>query len=560
MKYCIIRLGKDSVSEILQIDALKGSLNPMLYLTIDCKQVPNEVDSGTYCFVWLGSDNNKGTPTSWNQGLRAFGIIEKKEGGPRYNDQWSVSFSLGFVFNDSINHHDILYSAPESYFRFSDIPIIGVNTHSNQSIQIIKTEEKTQDIEALFKAINAIEPGFLYHLNSEYPDISIDKNEIEEDYDSIESPVEVEIEDESHITSQLMNKPFNPSLINIENKLLNIDLIIKRLSQKVPEIDLYPDFQRKDDLWGITKQSRLIESILIRFPLPAFYFDGSNKNKWLVVDGLQRLSSIRNFIVTKNLKLTNLEFLTKLEGLGFDDLDRDLQRVIEETQVVAYIINPGTPNNVKFNIFKRINTGGLVLESQEIRHALYQGVPAKFVAELANLEEFKMATSYSISTSRMLDRDFANRFLSFYLIGYENYTPDLDTFMSNGMSMLYDLPNDQFENIKQRFIQSMLANYQIFGKHAFRKKTGDNERRKPINKALFDVLSVLFAQLDSQKCKLLIDKKNHLVKGLTRLIVEDEDFFAAITSSTSERKRVYYRFTVVNNLLSNIISHDDSVY
>jgi hypothetical protein len=559
MKYCIIRLGKDSVNEILQIDSLKGGLSPKLNLTINCKQVPNEVDSGTYCFVWLGSDNNKGNSTSWNQGLRAFGIIDKKNGGPKYNDQWSVSFSVGFVFNDSINHHDFLYSAPESYFRFSDIPVIGINTHSNQSIQIINTEEKTQDIQALFKAINIIETGFIHLLKNEYPNILIDIDEIEEDDDLNESPVEVEIEDEENVTSQLMNKPFNPSLINIENKLLNIDLIIKRLNQKVPEIDLYPDFQRKDDLWGITKQSRLIESILIRFPLPAFYFDGSNKNKWLVVDGLQRLSSIKNFIVSKKLKLTNLEFLTKLEGLGFDDLDRDLQRVIEETQVVAYIINPGTPDNVKFNIFKRINTGGLVLESQEIRHALFQGVPAKFIAMLAGLEEFKMATSYSINTNRMLDRDFANRFLSFYLIGYENFTPDLDTFMSNGMSMLYDLSNDELENIKLRFVRSMSTNYKIFGKHAFRKRTGDNERRKPINKALFDVLSVLFAQLDDRKCQILIASKKQVVKGLTQLMVKDEVFFAAITSSTSERKRVQYRFTAVNNLLSNILSYDDSV-
>jgi uncharacterized protein with ParB-like and HNH nuclease domain len=163
----------------------------------------------------------------------------------------------------------------------------------------------------------------------------------------------------------------------------------------------------------------LIESILIRFPLPAFFFDASDDNNWLVVDGLQRLSSIRNFCVEKDpkkrLKLTNLEFLSHLNGETWDTLDEDLRRVIEESQVVIYKIMPGTPTDVKFNIFKRINTGGLILEPQEIRHALFQGKPADFIAELGKNIEFIKATQGKIKTHRMLDRDFANRFLGFYL-------------------------------------------------------------------------------------------------------------------------------------------------
>jgi len=137
--------------------------------------------------------------------------------------------------------------------------------------------------------------------------------------------------------------------------------------------------------------------------------------------------------------------------------------------VVAYIINPGTPPDVKFNIFKRINTGGLVLEPQEIRHALNQGEPAKFIAELANIEEFRKATCYAIRPERMLDRDFSNRFLSFYLFGYENYTPDLDTFMSKAMAHVKIMTKEEKQKCKNDFTKSMKLNYAVFGIMLFEK-------------------------------------------------------------------------------------------
>lgn len=364
---------------------------------------------------------------------------------------------------------------------------------------------------------------------------------------------EPEVEYEDLSSGVLMEKPFNPSKIDITTKHLTIDLLIKRLKANPIEIDLAPAFQRKSDLWDEQKQSQLIESLLIKFPLPAFYFDGSDNNKWLVVDGLQRLSSLRNFVILKKLKLKGLEFLNKLEGMGFDELPRNLQRQIEEAQITAYIINPGTPDEVKFNIFKRINTGGLILNSQEIRHALNQGISATFIADLADLNEFKEATENALSPNRMMDREFVTRFISFYLYPYTEYVPDLDTYMNRTMSDIKKLSQMQRDEIKSNFIQSMKLAKTIFNNWAFRKSDKYPEKRKPINKALFEVWSVSLAKLNDTDRSKLIEKKEVVFEESINLIKNDSNFFASITTSTGNKSSVNYRFTKIESIIQETL-------
>jgi len=273
---------------------------------------------------------------------------------------------------------------------------------------------------------------------------------------------------------------------------------------------------------------------------------------------LQRLSSIRNFVLDKEtpLVLKNMEFLTQLEGFTYDELSRDLQRIIEETTVVVYIINPGTPVDVKFNIFKRINTGGLVLEPQEIRHALFQGAPAKFIAELASLTEFEEATAGSLKRNhRMIDRDFANRFLAFYLFGYHNYEPDLDTYMSKAMAAINGMSDEFKAKIKNDYKASLKLNFQVFGNQAFRKIDPNNTNRKPINKAIFDVFTTQFALLSEEERKKIAVNKNKIVFHYTELIQNDA-FFWAVTSATGDKTRVLVRHSVIEVLIKQILTDE----
>jgi len=373
---------------------------------------------------------------------------------------------------------------------------------------------------------------------------------MQDENNNIVNEPDVEYED---LSGALMEKPFDPNKIDITTKTPSIDILIKRLKAEPSEIDLSPAFQRHSDLWDEEKQSRLIESILIKFPLPAFYFDGSDNNKWLVVDGLQRLSSLRNFTILKKLKLKGLEFLRQLNGMKFDDLPRSLQRQIEETQITAYIINDGTPEEVKFNIFQRINTGGLTLNSQEIRHALNQGIPATFVAELADLKEFKIATDEALKPKRMLDREFVTRFLAFYLHPHCEYVPDLDTYMNSAMGELKKMDDLQRQKIKTDFIQSVLLAKSIFGDWAFRKADKYPDKRKPINKALFEVWSVSLAKLDDSQQKKIEQKKETLFNKSVQLVKEDSKFFDNITTSTGNKSSVAYRFSSIEKIIQETL-------
>lgn len=378
-------------------------------------------------------------------------------------------------------------------------------------------------------------------------DIEIQKEKILLDTLQKEFSVELDTEDEP----VEMRNPFDPKEIDIKTRTMSMDNIIKRL--KEGEIDLNTEFQRSKDLWDPKKQSRLIESILIKFPLPAFYFDGSDDNKWLIVDGLQRLSAIKNFIVDETLQLIGLEFLESLNTKIFSQLPRAYQRQLEEAEIIAYIINPGTPEDVKFNIFKRINTGGLVLEPQEIRHALNQGTPAVLVAELANMNLFKQATGEVISTDRMLDREFTTRFLAFYIHAPNDYTPDLDTFMNRSMAELKNTTAAEREVIKQNFAKSMQLIIDIFDKWAFRKVYDKEKRRGPINKALFEVWSVTLARLTDVQRMRLRENKTLVFQRFIYLMNNDQTFVNAITSTTGDKSRVKYRFNAIEHLISKLI-------
>jgi hypothetical protein len=361
----------------------------------------------------------------------------------------------------------------------------------------------------------------------------------------------VELEDTS-VDEQII-EPFDPSLIRVDTKPMTIDLL--RLRIEYNELDLAPDFQRKADIWKDEAQSRLIESMLIRIPLPAFYMDATNEEKWLVVDGLQRLTTLKKFMVDKTLKLHGLEFLKQFDGKGFDELPRNYQRRIAETQVTVYLIEKGTPDEVKFNIFKRINTGGLPLSSQEIRHALNQGEATRMLIRLADSEEFKQAVDNGIKDERMADRECVLRYMAFTLTPYTKYDKDSDGFLNRAMKTINKISNHEREELEQRFIRAMKIAKILFGNDAFRKRYREGAPRLPINKPLFECWSVNFNQLsDEQVGRLTLTREILRQRFIDLMNSPDGKFKDAISLSTGDPKKVRLRFEVIEQLIKDVLS------
>jgi hypothetical protein len=349
-----------------------------------------------------------------------------------------------------------------------------------------------------------------------------------------------------------ITQPFDPKLVRVEPQPMTIDLLIKRM--KADEIDLAPGFQRRSGIWGSTAKSRLIESLLIRIPLPAFYLDATDEEKWIVVDGLQRLTTLKEFIIDKKLRLSNLEFLTEYNGKRYDDLPRNFQRRIDEAQVTVYLIKEGSSAEVKFTLFKRINTGGLPLSAQEIRHAIYQGKAVKLLTSLSSSTEFKQATDNSIRDDRMADHELVLRFLAFTMNPPTSYNnADLDKFLNDTMNSINHMPDIQIKDIERRFLRAMDAAYKVFGKHAFRKRHQYQTSRPPISKALFETWSVNLDKLNDEQLETLIKRKDTVNQKYINLIEGDEDFNSSITYATASPHKVGYRFKKIKDLISEVL-------
>ncbi len=326
----------------------------------------------------------------------------------------------------------------------------------------------------------------------------------------------------------------------IRNDTQTVYDALRRIKQK--KYIMEPDFQR-DFIWDTTKQSKLIESVLMRIPLPAIYLAESENGKPIVVDGLQRLSTFYSF-VENDLKL-NLPNRPDLHGKTFNELTPKLQNRIDSCNLIIYRIDYKMDHRPLLDIFDRVNSGE-PLTRQQMRNCLFSGDAAKFLREESKTEIFLKATGDSLGTGKMRDREFVNRFCAFQILDIEDYN-NMDDFLARALGKMNE--ESSLLDLSRQFRNSLSNNLLLFGKHAFRKHTPDQENRGTLNASLWDVMSTGLSRYPKQ----LVTQKSQILKRRFYDLLENKRFDDSITRSTSSVKQVNYRFSATREMLEEVL-------
>lgn len=370
--------------------------------------------------------------------------------------------------------------------------------------------------------------------------------------------------EENETEKDAINTPFDPKQVEISAKKFTISALLERL--KHDELQLNPDFQRRANLWDEKRKGRLIESILLRIPLPSFYFREDDVGNFSVVDGLQRLCTIFHFIdyselnrATKTtsplppLRLKGLQYLTDIENLEFKELDRSFQRRINELEIEANIIRASTPKEVMFNVFARLNQGGLPLSPQEIRNAIYEGDWRQKIRKVAESENFKLATSNKIPTERQQDMEMVLRYFSLWALspkGNREPSQILDKFLNDTVEKVFPTWNEEkWKKAIESFNSNIKFATEIWGKHAFRRSFGE-QPKQPINKGLFESQLISLEDLTTKDKKTLILRKEILQKKFGELISNRESKLSkALRSGTGHAESSNNRIFEIRKII-----------
>ncbi len=363
---------------------------------------------------------------------------------------------------------------------------------------------------------------------------------VEDVFEGVATDVEVE---SFNAAAPVIQRPWNPEQIRVTTSQFSLRNILDQIDEG--SLELAPDFQR-GQVWHPEQKSLLVESLLLQIPLPAFYFAEDSDGAFHVVDGLQRLSTLHAFVRGSDTRfsLRGLEYLHDVEGLHFSDLAVQWQRRIYNTQLVINVIDPTTPPDVMYDIFKRINTGGTPLNAQEIRHCMSKPRSREILKRMTHTDEFSRATNGLTDHIRMNDREMALRFSAFWLLGINAYLeqPVMESFLMRATRLLDDsekLPDRTVDDLENTFRTAMTNAYTLFGDHTFRKWPTGSTGRSPINRAMFETWSIAVAKMGRDD---LERRRADIVEAARERMTSDIKYLDAITSSTSDRRRVSYRF------------------
>lgn len=355
-------------------------------------------------------------------------------------------------------------------------------------------------------------------------------------------------ENSSNFSDKIIKPGYGPDDIFVENKPFSLHQIFELIEND--DIELTPDFQR-NFIWDKTRQSKLIESILLGLPLPSIYLSQYEDGRLTVVDGLQRLNTIRRFLKNEFV-LSNLEYLEDCNGKNYSALEGVLSplrmRRFGQTQIMCFVIDYRSPSQLKFDLFRRLNTGGKPLNNQEIRNCLSRPSVQLTLKGMVENDSFNNATAYSVKDARMEARETALRFIYFY-DQFVNGNPtgsfngDMERSLDNYIDVLNKRDDFELNKYIQIYDDSMKIAYHLFGEYCFRKVIPETVygRRTPINKLLMLSMSVLLTKYNFEDIRKKIAYRG-LLEPLADFIESEDRLFDAMTWGTSNKWNIEHGF------------------
>lgn len=336
--------------------------------------------------------------------------------------------------------------------------------------------------------------------------------------------------------------PIDTLLIRNENRTVHD--VLRRIEKGSFVMD--PDFQR-DFIWKNDKQSKLIESVLMRIPLPVFYLGEDEEGRMVVVDGLQRLSTFRRFVNNElQLELPNQK---ELDTKFFRDLSPKMQNRVEDCNLILYVIDAKVPERARLDIFDRVN-GGIPLTRQQMRNCLYMGAATRFLKEEATTDLFLKATGNSLPTQTMRDREFVNRFCAFQLLSIEEYRGDMDDFLALGLKKMNKLTENDLQKLRAQFRASLKNNLTVFDQHAFRKHKNGKTDRSVLNASLWDVMTTVL----SDNSENVVEARAEKIRSAFFSLMKDESFITSITYGPNDVKKVRDRFAKAKTVFEEVFN------
>ena len=351
----------------------------------------------------------------------------------------------------------------------------------------------------------------------------------------------------------------NDDLFNITS--WGADPSVRELIEQYKEGDIEkPELQRKY-VWDKKKASRFIESLLLGLPVPSIFLANTLDEKKLIIDGFQRLNTLYDFIETKiwsgdrsEFRLVDTTLINeRWRGKSYNELDKADQRRLRNSTIHAIVFEQKHPQNDSglFQVFERINTGGMTLNDQEIRNCVYQGKMNSLLVELNKIPEWK---SYfdGKDDSRMKDMELILRFLamndeSVYLATVKNLS--LKKLLNDYMQTNVKADDQYIEDKRQEFVNVITFINEHLGEEAFFNYQNDLDKiRKRLYPTIYDSIMIATSIALRRNPEMVYeDLKDRRVR-----LVKDPEYRKSITNGTMQIENIRNRIAVALKTLYDL--------